>query len=92
MFRNYLGFAGCGFYFRCRHLGFRVFMVWLRVWVLVVFFLFFFLWSRCGFLDFGVMTWFNGMVEFLVKFWLMDKWWALRNCDWTNAWLPTSLL
>ena len=38
---------------------------------------------------FCVETLFNGMVEFLVKFWLMGKWWVLGNCDRTNAWLPT---
>ena len=34
------------------------------------------------------MSWFNGMVEFLV-FWLMGKWWVLGNYDRTNAWLPS---
>ena len=33
-------------------------MVWFRVWVL----------------GFCVMTWFNGIVEFL-EIWLMGKWW-----------------
>ena len=50
MFRNYLGFAGWGFYLKCRLLGFGIFMVWFRVWVF----------------GFYVMAWFKGMVEFLV--------------------------
>ena len=44
-------------------------MVWFRVWVLEV-------WFGFGF-DLGlyVVTWFNGMVEFFEKFWLIGKWW-----------------
>ena len=44
-------------------------MVWFKDWVLEV-------WFGFGFdLGFCVMTWFNGMVEFFEKFWLMGKWW-----------------
>ena len=38
-----------------------IYMVWFRVWVLEVWFGFFTVW----FFGFCVMTWFNGMVEFL---------------------------
>ena len=37
---------------------------------------------------FCVITWFNGMVEFLVNGPMV----VLGNCDWVNTWLPTYLL
>ena len=51
-------------------------MVWFRVCVLEF-------WFGFGFdLGFCVMTWFNGMVEFLQMV-------VLGNCNRINAWLPT---
>ena len=47
-------------------------MVWLRIWAFV----------------FCVMTWFSGMVEFLVIL-VNGQMVGLGNCDRTNAWLPT---
>ena len=74
---NYLGFASQEFCLRYRFLGFFIYFIY-----------FFMVWLSVQAFGFCVMSWFNGMVEFLVIL-VNGKMVVLGNCDRTNIWLPT---